>query len=121
MRYEVIHFFTDLQDNSHPYNVGDKFPRNGFYASEERFNELSGNNNRQHRPLIKAVEDEPLPFTDADITFETKQDDKKYTKTEINRMSKAELQDLAMNEGIDGAEEMTGSELKENLISHFGL
>lgn len=100
--------------------MGDKFPHDGLTVSEERMKELSSSSNRQHKPLIKAVEEEPLPFTDEDITFET-QEEKKYTKTDINRLSKAELQELAVNEGIDGVEDMTGSELKENLISHFGL
>lgn len=44
-----------------------------------------------------------------------------YTKTEINRMSTAELQTLAMENGIDNADEMTGAELKKVLIEKFGL
>ena len=44
-----------------------------------------------------------------------------HTKTEINRMSTAELQELARENGIDGADEMTGAELKKVLIEKFGL
>ena len=44
-----------------------------------------------------------------------------YTKTEINRMSTAELQTLALENGIDGSNEMTGAELKKVLIDKFGL
>ena len=44
-----------------------------------------------------------------------------YTKTEINRMSTAELQSLAIENGIDGADEMTGADLKKVLIEHFKL
>ena len=44
-----------------------------------------------------------------------------YTKTEINRMSTAELQSLAIENGIDGAYEMTGADLKKVLIEHFKL
>lgn len=44
-----------------------------------------------------------------------------YTKTEINRMSTAELQELASNTGVEGANEMTGTELKKMLIEKFGL
>ena len=44
-----------------------------------------------------------------------------YTKTEINRMSTAELQALALENGVDGSDEMTGSELKKVLIEKFGL
>lgn len=55
-KYEVIHFFTDLRDYDHPYNVGDEFPRQGVTVSEKRLAELSSDKNRQGRPLIKAVE-----------------------------------------------------------------
>ena len=44
-----------------------------------------------------------------------------YTKTEINRMSTAELQALALENGIDGADGMTGADLKKVLIEYFGL
>ena len=44
-----------------------------------------------------------------------------YTKTEINRMSTAELQTLAFENGIVGSNEMTGAELKKVLIEKFGL
>ena len=44
-----------------------------------------------------------------------------YTKTEINRMSTAELQALALENSIDGSDEMTGAELKKVLIEKFGL
>ena len=44
-----------------------------------------------------------------------------YTKTEINRMSTTELQSLALENGIDGADEMTGAELKKVLVEKFKL
>lgn len=44
-----------------------------------------------------------------------------HTKTEINRMSTAELQELALENDIEGADEMTGAELKKVLIEKFGL
>lgn len=47
--------------------------------------------------------------------------DTKYTKTEINRLSTAELQELATKEGIANATETSGAELKKILIKHFGL
>ena len=55
--YKVIHFFTDLQDNSHPYNVGETFPREGVSVTEERLEELSGKHNLQGKPLIQLVDD----------------------------------------------------------------
>lgn len=42
-----------------------------------------------------------------------------YTKTEINRMSTAELKSLATEQGIENAEDMTGAELKKILIDKF--
>lgn len=118
--YEVIHYFTDLQDNEYPYNVGDIFPRDGLEVSEERLKELSGNENKQHKPLIKLVEEE-LPLTDNDIELEEDSARKKYTKSEINRMSTAELQNLAAEEGIENAFETSGNKLKDILAEHFGL
>ena len=55
-------------------------------------------------------ENEPLPF-----------EPKQYTKTEINRMSTAELQQLAAENGIENASETSGGELKKQLIELFGL
>lgn len=101
--YEVIRDFTDLQDNEYPYSVGDLFPRDGLEVSGERLKELSSSQNLQKRPLIKKVES------------------KQYTKTEINRMSTAELQNLAATEGVENAFETSGNELKKILAEHFGL
>ena len=54
--YKVIKYFTDLQDNNYPYNVGDDYPRSGLDASENRIEELSSTSNRQGQPLIAFVE-----------------------------------------------------------------
>lgn len=115
--YEVIRFFTDLQDNEYPYNPGDIFPREGMEVTKERLEELSGSKNKQCTPLIRKIKDddgqyEPLPFPD---------DEQKYTKTEINRMNTTELQNLAASRGIDGAYDMTGTDLKRRLIADMGL
>ena len=48
-------------------------------------------------------------------------DQKQYTKTDINRMSTAELQALAAESGIENASGTNGGELKKLLIEHFGL
>lgn len=44
-----------------------------------------------------------------------------YTKTEINRMSTAELQNLSAELGIDNPFSKTGGELKKILIDYFNL
>ena len=53
--WKVVKYFTDLQDDSHAYNVGDTYPRKGLKPSEDRFAELSGSDNKQGVPLIKEV------------------------------------------------------------------
>ena len=57
--YKVIKHFVDLQDNNHPYNVGDKFPHDGLSVTDGRLAELAGNRNKQGVPLIEKVEEEP--------------------------------------------------------------
>jgi predicted methyltransferase MtxX (methanogen marker protein 4) len=49
----------------------------------------------------------------------SKKIEKQYNKTVINRMSTAELKDLARENDID--DELTGAELKKSLIAKFGL
>lgn len=42
-----------------------------------------------------------------------------YTRTDINRMSTAELKNLAKAEGLDDS--LSGNKLKDVLIKHFGI
>jgi hypothetical protein len=57
MCYKVIAYFEDLQDNSFAYDVGDKYPRKGLEVTTSRIKELTTNQNRQNKPLIKKVEE----------------------------------------------------------------
>lgn len=57
--YKVIKYFVDLQDENHPYNVGDVFPREGLAVNPERFAELAGSENKQGTPLIEKVQEAP--------------------------------------------------------------
>lgn len=54
--YKVIKYFTDMQDNDYPYNVGDTYPRKGFEVLPTRIKELASKKNRQGEPLIEEVE-----------------------------------------------------------------
>ena len=45
----------------------------------------------------------------------------KFTKSEITRMSTADLKEVAKLNGIENAEDMTGAKLKEVLIEKFEL
>ncbi|MGS0654926.1 Rho termination factor N-terminal domain-containing protein [Staphylococcus arlettae] len=89
MRYEVIKYFTDLQDNDYEYNVGDMFPRVGLKVNDDRFEELTTDKNRQRTPLIKPV-------------FE----DENYSDMKVS-----ELKQIAEKRGIEGYNGMKKSEL----------
>lgn len=77
----------------------------------------------ENAPEITDMEEDEnsLPFSDKDIELEESSVAKKYTKSDIQRMNKAELQELAKNSGVEGVEEMTGQELKDYLLNVFGL
>ena len=55
--YKVINYFIDLQDDFHPYEVGDEYPRPGIEVTEMRVEELAGSRNKQGKPLIEKVEE----------------------------------------------------------------
>lgn len=59
MQYRVIKMFTDLQDKEYAYQVGDTYPREGLSPTDERIAELSSSRNRQGKPLIEAIPEEP--------------------------------------------------------------
>ena len=100
-----------MQDKGHPYDEGDIFPRDGLTVSDARLKELSSTNNRRRIKLIELVVEEE----------QVQEEPKPLTKTEINRMATAQLRELAVENGIKHAEEMTGAEMKKLLISHFEL
>lgn len=78
---------------------------------------------RRHRSAeVRERKKVPEPTnTEQTYTYDNDSERPQYTKTDINRMSKAELVYLAGEVGIYGADEMNGSDLKEQLISHFNL
>lgn len=82
--YKVVRFFTDLQDENHPYNVGDSFPREGLKVSEERLKELSSSNNLQNAPLIVKEEvkkvEKPIEEKSTEEPEEIKEEVKKPKK-----------------------------------------
>lgn len=74
----------------------------------------------RHKLKVQRAVEQTAPVIEkqADVIVEEK---KTYTKTEISRMSTAELQNLANDEGIENALEKSGAELKRVLVEHFGL
>ena len=59
----------------------------------------------------------------ADISNEQKEQkqEKQYTKSDISRLSTADLKTLAPTLGIEVTEESTGTKLKEEIIAKLGL
>lgn len=89
MKYRVIKMFTDLQDKEYAYQVGDTYPREGLSPTDERIAELSGSRNKQGKPLIEAIPEEPavsipeteetdVPDTDAGEIAEAKPRKRKH-------------------------------------------
>ena len=50
---------------------------------------------------------------------DNKNEEVAYTKTEINRMSTADLKELASENGLDDS--LSGAEIKKALIDKYGL
>lgn len=84
--------------NGQYYQAGEDVPEIGYMAGDKN----------------------SLPYSDDDITLET-QEEKPYTKSDIQRMKKAELLEIARNIGVEGADDMTREELSEYLLNVFGL
>lgn len=119
MGYKVIHRFTDLQDFNHLYNVGDVFPRIGMKVSQSRIDELASGNNKLNTPLIEIEKDKKIDDFSKYMNEPEETKETEYTKTEINRMSTADLKELAEKNGLDNS--LSGAELKKLLIEHYGL
>lgn len=66
--------------------------------------------------VVGKVKEDVIEITDEEVIKENQ-----YTKTEINRMSTAELKEVAKLNGVEDADDMTGGELKKVLIDKFGL
>ena len=58
----------------------------------------------------------PTPEEEPTVVADEEEVEKSYTKSEINRMSTADLQALAAEKGVENAYDMTGSELKTLLV-----
>lgn len=93
MTYEVIKYFTDLQDNDYEYNVGNIFPRDGLRVTDERLRELSTDENRQQVALIKPISE----------------------VKDFSSMKVSELKEAAKKQGIEGYSDMKKAELIDAL------
>ena len=59
MKYKVLRFFNDLQDDNYYYETGSAYPRDGLNPSQERINELASADNKQGIPLIEPIAEQP--------------------------------------------------------------
>lgn len=129
--YIAIESFVDLQDGNHVYHPGDPFPRDGIVVSQGRIDELIGVHNKLGRALIKEVaepvkkavvetEQKAEVHEEAEAQVEASFSDKVKalgkSRTEINLMKTAELQEIAKDLGVENAEEMSGAAIKRLLI-----
>ena len=73
---------------------------------------------RRHRARFNKKQNEPAKGAVDTVPF---YGEVKYTKTDISRMSTADLQSLAAVQGMENAKELSGAELKKLLIEKFGL
>lgn len=73
---------------------------------------------RRHKARLDKKQNEPKKGAVDTVPF---YGEVKYTKTDISRMSTADLQSLATAQGIENAKELSGAELKKLLIEKFGL
>lgn len=79
-------------------------------------------NGRYYQVGEEVPEIEDMSENENSIPFyDEAKDDRRYTKSEISRMSTADLQKLAEEVGIENPFETSGNELKKVLAEHFGL
>ena len=98
--------------------------KNGVRFSVRDKNHLSAflNNGWVVDDSAKETEKEPNEAV-TELCENTDSDDaeKKYSKSDISRMSTADLKTLAPTLGIEVTEESTGAKLKEEIIAMLGL
>jgi len=58
IKYKVLRYFNDLQDENYYYETGSTYPRDGLTPSQKRIKELASINNKQGIALIEPI-DEP--------------------------------------------------------------
>lgn len=95
MKYRVIEYFTDLQDNNHAYHVGDTFPHDGMDVKPSRLVELSGSDNKRGIPLIEGyTDDADEPKAAEETVEETVTDEPKVEpKTEPKKRGRKKVSD----------------------------
>lgn len=101
--YRVVKFFTDLQDGNNTYNVGDKYPREGYTPSNDRINTLLSSNNKQGTPLIKFEDEEEAATVAEEVTVAedspVAESEKVYDEDALSELTTKEIKALAEERG----------------------
>lgn len=61
------------------------------------------------------------PKFDVSELEEVKEEEKKYSKTDIMKMPKGTLETLMNQNGIEITEDMSNADMKKALVAHYGL
>lgn len=69
----------------------------------------------------KAVEQSTAPVPKQPTVEPKKEENKRYSRSEIARMSTADLKEVASSLGLEVTEESTGKVLKEQILEKLGL
>lgn len=99
----IIKDFIDADDNRRKYDFMEKYPRDGYEPSEERFAELATGNNEVNTVIIAKVYDE------SDFEGEKEKD---LDLVEYDKLTKEQLQELLDQKKI----EYKAGDKKETLV-----
>lgn len=75
----------------------------------------------RHNNRVRAAEKAVLAKKSVKVEVKEEQNETFYTKTDINTMKVADLRNLATEQGIKNADDISGAELKNLLIEKMGL
>lgn len=115
MKYEVIRYFTDAQDNEYAYHEGDMYPRDGLIPSEQRIKDLMTGNNFQKVALIQYPKGKMEKPKKEEPKKEVKEDKTVWTAEEINKMPFMKLKSVAKQNEVE-VDGRTAAEIREDLI-----
>lgn len=75
----------------------------------------------RHNNRVRAAEKAVLAKKSVKVDVKEETNETFYTKTDINTMKVADLRNLANEQGIKNADDISGAELKNLLIEKMGL
>ena len=120
MKYVVIRYFNDAQDNCYAYHEGDTYPREGLTVSEVRIKDLLSGNNFQRVPLIaRDFSNEKKPEKVEEVKEEPTTE-VVWTAEEIQKLPYMKLKSVAKKNGVD-IEGKKADEIRTELKEKLGI